>query len=152
MLGSGLIPREFEDVETAAKVGGMGEGLELAESGGVGVTFLREEPVAGLTGEPAALRGERDGPAAELDRGFRDGGEIDVCGDVDFPGRGERVFCGAVFGKGAEGAGFAVRVIIFGPREAIVGPEEQAGGQAAGEWFEDVAEVRADFGAVGFRE
>ena len=75
----------------------MGEGLELAERGGVGISFLSEEPVAGLAGEPAALRGERNGPAAELDGGFGDGGEIDVRGDVDFAGRGERVFRGAVF-------------------------------------------------------
>ena len=147
-----MVPGKFEDVETAAEVGGVGEGLELAERGGGGVSFLREEPAAGLAGEPAALRGECHGLATEPDRDFRDGGEIDVGGDVDFAGRGERVFRGAVFGKGAECAGFAVGVVIFGPGETVVGPEEQAGGKAADEGFEDVPEVRADFGAVVFRE
>ena len=36
----GLVPGELEDVETAAEVGRVGEGLELAECRRIGFSFL----------------------------------------------------------------------------------------------------------------
>ena len=63
-FAGGLVPGQFEDVETAAEVGGVGEGLKLAESGGVGISLLSEQPVAGLGGEPGSLAGKDAGLAA----------------------------------------------------------------------------------------
>ena len=39
-------------------------------------------------------------------------------------------------------------MVVFGAGEAVVGPEQEAGGQAAGEGCEEIPVVRADFGAV----
>ena len=95
---------------------------------------------------------EDRGLATQSDRGFRHGGEVDVGGDVHFAGGSQRVFGGAVLGKGAEGAGFAVGVVVFGPREAVVGPQQEAGTKASGERFEEIGKVGANFGAVAIGE
>lgn len=150
--GRGAGPADFEDVEAGAEVAGVGEGLELAEEGGVGIAFHGEEEVAGDGGEPGALGLEGLGTATEGGGGIRGGGEIDVGGDVGFAGSGERIFGGAVFGEGAEGAGDAVGVVVIFGRVAVVGPEEEAVGEGSEEGAEEIGEAGADFGAVAFGE
>lgn len=95
---------------------------------------------------------EAAGLASESDRGFCEGGEIDVGGDVDLAWITERVLGGAVFGKGAEGAGFPSGIVVFRAGETVVEPEEKAGSQATGEWCEEIREMGADFGAVACGE
>ena len=109
-------------MEAAAEVGGVGEGLELTQGRGLRIALLIEQPFSGGYGEPGALMVESGGMPAERLGGFGDGGEIDVGGDVGLAGVGQRVFASSVFGKGAEGAGAAVGVIIIRPGESVVRP------------------------------
>ena len=151
-LRSGALPRELKQVETAAEVGRVGQGEELAERGGIRISFEIEQPFATDLGEPSPLATEEPGLATESKCGLSDGGEIHMRGDVDFPWSGERIFCGTVLGKRPEGAGGASGEVVVRPGKAVVCPEQQAGAEAAGERGEEFLVVRADFRAVVFRE
>lgn len=139
-------------MEAAAEVRGVGKGLELAEGDRLWLTFKAQKPFAADFGEPGALTLEAAGLASQGDCGFCEGGEIDVGGDVDLAGGAERVLGGAVFEKGAEGAGFPSGIVVFRAGEAIVEPEEKARSKAAGEGCEEIRELGADFGAVACGE
>lgn len=139
-------------MEAAAEMGGVDEGLELAQTGRLWVAIVSEEPVASGFGEPGTLAAEFRGMTSERYCGFGDGGEINVSGDIGLAGHLQRILARLMVGKGAEGAGAAGWVIIVRTGEAVVNPEHSPGFETVDQWLEERAVAAADFRAVAFRK
>jgi len=73
---SRVLPGDFQHMEAAAQLRGVGEGLKLAHHFRLGPAFEREQPLAADFGEPGALIAKNARLATERNRGLGDGGEI----------------------------------------------------------------------------
>ena len=95
---------EFKGVEAVSELGGVDEGLELADFGRAGAG---EEPFFRAVSEVAALVHGWVDLESEVTGGVFNGGEVDVGGEILLAGKIERVGIGAMVTIATQGSGGA---------------------------------------------